>query len=144
MEKIRSSHFNYKINIAEDLQLNDIMLPSMLIQPFIENAIWHGASPKTNMNIFISFKKKENELICVVEDNGIGIEESLRRKEDIPHEPSVGIANIRQRIELLNEKYNLRSIIKIEDKSTLSTNDGTGTVVTLHLPIKTNENLWSS
>jgi sensor histidine kinase YesM len=144
MEKIRSSHFTYIIEVAEDLQRNEIMLPPMLIQPFIENAIWHGALPKKNMEINISFRKKENELICIVEDNGIGIEESLRRKEDTPNEPSVGIANIKQRIELLNEKYSLKSTVTIEDRSVISKNDGTGTIVTLLFPIKTTENLWAT
>ena len=80
--------------------------------------------------------------MCTVEDNGIGIEESLRKKEKIPNQPSVGIANIRQRIGLLNAKYNLQSTVHIEDKLTLPIKNGTGTIVTLHLPIKTNESLW--
>lgn len=144
MEKIRSSHFTYSIDVDSELNPDDILVPPMLIQPFIENAIWHGASPKTNMNIHISFRKKENELVCIVEDNGIGIEESLRKKENIHNQPSVGIENIRQRIGLLNEKYNLHSALTISDKSELHPNNGTGTLVTLHLPIKTNESLWTS
>ena len=98
---------------------------------------------KKNINIQISFQQQEDQLICIVEDDGIGIEESLKRKNDLTHEPSVGIDNIKQRIELLNEKYNLQSSIQIEDKLTLSPANGTGTIVTLHLPIKTNENLWT-
>jgi LytS/YehU family sensor histidine kinase len=144
MEKIRSSHFTYTIDVANDLNTDDVMVPPMLIQPFIENAIWHGASPKKNMDIRISFRKKGNELICIVDDNGIGIEESLKQKQNIAHEPSVGIANIRQRIGLLNEKYNLQSTVYIEDKLTLPVTNGTGTIVTLHLPIKTNESLWTT
>lgn len=144
MEKIRTDHFQYAIKTGEDLQPDEVLLPPMLIQPFIENAIWHGAAAKKEMTINISFTKKENELICVVEDNGIGIEESLKRKENPPTEPSVGISNIRQRIELLNEKYKLQSAIRIEDKSVLPGNSGTGTIVTLHLPIKTNKSLWTS
>jgi ligand-binding sensor domain-containing protein len=144
IEKIRRDHFTCTIDIAGEIQTNDIKLPPMLIQPFIENAIWHGTLSKKNLDVKISFNKKANELICVVEDNGIGIEESLRRKENMQTEPSVGIANIKQRIELLNEKYNLRSAIKIEDKSTLFPRNGTGTIVTLHLPIKTNESLWTT
>ena len=144
MEKIRNSHFTYTIDIADDLNPDEVMVPPMLIQPFIENAIWHGGSQKKNMDIQISFMKKENELVCNVEDNGIGIEESLKKKENIAAEPSVGIANIRQRIGLLNEKYNLRSTLSIQDKFNLPTANGSGTIVTLHLPIKTNESLWTS
>jgi ligand-binding sensor domain-containing protein len=144
MEKIRSSHFNYTVDIAKELNPDDVMLPPMLIQPFIENAIWHGASAKKNIDIHISFKQKGNELVCVVEDNGIGIDESMKNKEISPNQPSVGIENIRQRIYLLNEKYNLQSTIRIEDKSALMPRNGSGTLVTLHLPIKTNESLWTT
>ena len=143
MEKIRNSHFTYTIEVAQDLNRDDIMVPPMLIQPFIENAIWHGASPKKNMNVHIAFSKKGNELICIVDDDGIGIEESLKRKENPAHEPSVGIANIKQRISLLNEKYNLHSTVHIADKLTLPVKNGTGTIVTLHLPLKNNEGSWN-
>jgi Histidine kinase/Two component regulator propeller len=143
MESIRNNQFTYKIDVAKELNTHEIMVPPMLIQPFIENAIWHGSAQKKNITIQISFKQQGNQLICIVEDDGIGIEESLKRKKDITHETSVGIDNIKQRIELLNEKYNLHSTIQIEDKLTLSPANGTGTIVTLHLPIKTNENLWT-
>ena len=143
MESIRNNQFTYKLNVANDLNVHDIMVPPMLIQPFIENAIWHGSAQKKNITIQISFQQQGDQLICVVEDDGIGIEESLKQKNDITHEPSVGIDNIKQRIELLNEKYNLHSTIEIRDKLTLSPANGTGTIVTLHLPIKTNENLWT-
>ena len=79
-----------------------------------------------------------------MEDDGIGIEESLRRKKLMTNEPSVGIENIKHRIGLLNEKYNLTSSVRIDDKSTLGLNNGTGTIVTLHLTIKTNESLWTN
>ena len=51
MEKIRNAYFTYSTDIAPDIHPDDIMLPPMLIQPFIENAIWHGALPKKNMDI---------------------------------------------------------------------------------------------
>lgn len=143
MEKIRNTHFTYSMDVAKELNTDDILVPPMLIQPFIENAIWHGSSQKKNMNIHISFKKQEDQLICIVEDDGIGIEESLKRKENITHETSVGIDNIKQRIALLNEKYNLHSTIQIQDKLTLAAANSTGTIVTLHLPIKLNDNLWT-
>jgi ligand-binding sensor domain-containing protein len=144
MEKIRSDHFTATITVDDQLQPADIMLPPMLIQPFIENAIWHGAQAKNNLHVQVRFIKEENELVCVVDDNGMGINESLQQKESIPNQPSVGITNIKQRIALLNEKYNLRSTIKIEDKSAIAGNNETGTIVTLHLPIKTNESLWTT
>ena len=139
MEQIRTSNFNYIMDVDKNLQPDEVFLPPMLIQPFIENAIWHGASPEKEMKLSIQFKRKQNELICIIDDDGIGIETSLRNKEPQLNYQSVGISNIRQRMQVLNEKYNLRSTIEIEDKSHFSSNNHTGTIVTLHLPIKTSE-----
>jgi ligand-binding sensor domain-containing protein len=139
MEQIRKSNFRYTIDVDENLQTNEILLPPMLIQPFIENAIWHGSSAGKEMNLTIHFKRKEQELVCIVDDNGIGIDASLKNKEPQLNYQSVGISNIKQRIHVLNEKYNLKSTIDIKDKSGLPSNGQTGTIVTLHLPIKTSE-----
>ena len=141
MEQIRKSNFKYTIDVDDNLQRNEIFLPPMLIQPFIENAIWHGASPGKEMRINIQFKRETHKLICIIEDDGIGIETSLKNKETQINYESVGIANIKQRIQVLNEKYNLQSTIDIKDKSGLNLAGETGTIVTLHLPIKTTETI---
>jgi len=140
MEKIRTSNFSYFIHTDRSIQQEDIFLPPMLIQPFIENAIWHGAPQKIKMlQIDIRFVNKGKELLCIVEDNGIGIKESYENKKDqtTDHE-SIGIGNVRQRIEVLNEKYDLNSRITVEDKSDISWYDEPGTIVTLYLAIKIN------
>ena len=113
------------------------MLPPMLIQPFIENAIWHGAEPDKTMQLTIQFLQQDHQLVCVVEDNGIGIDVSLKNKnqKEAEHD-SFGINNVKQRIFLLNEKYNLRGSISIEDKSNFETRNGPGTIVKLYFPIK--------
>jgi sensor histidine kinase YesM len=110
----------------------------MLIQPFIENAIWHGLSPgQALLQIDIRFYRKDDDLVCIIDDNGVGIDSSLKHKESKHSHHSLGIANVRQRILLLNEKYNMKSSLTIEDRSLLSPTGPTGTIVTLHLPIKT-------
>jgi ligand-binding sensor domain-containing protein len=135
MEQIRTNNFRYNLETDSELNPEDIYMPPMLIQPLIENAIWHGELPEHEiMQINIRFHKQDNKLLCIVEDNGIGIEASLKKKEDTLSHHSLGIANIRQRIQVLNEKYNLHSTLNIEDKSALSL--GTGTIATLLLPIK--------
>ena len=139
MEQIRTSNFSNQIEVDEDLRPEEIFLPPMLIQPFIENAIWHGSSSKIQtMEIKIRFLQKNNELLCIIDDNGIGVEASMNNKSgmQIHHNP-IGIANIRQRIQVLNEKYYLRCSLNIEDKKNLTADLGTGTIVTLRLPIKT-------
>ncbi|MDB5224107.1 MAG: hypothetical protein JWN83_2774 [Chitinophagaceae bacterium] len=136
MEQIRKDNFTYSIEVSEELEPDEIFLPPMLIQPFIENAIWHGVAAQKQMQITISFFKKNDELICIVEDDGIGIETSVKKKENDINRSSLGIQNIRQRIQLLNEKYNFNSKVTIEDKSTLYSQKDTGTRVTIYLPVK--------
>ena len=135
MEKIRKENFDYCLEVDEELEPEETFLPPMLIQPFIENAIWHGQTADRPMQLFIRLLKNNSELICIVEDDGIGINASLKNKEERDHN-SVGIANIRQRIKLLNEKYNLKSTVLVEDKLAVAPINGSGTKVTLRLPVK--------
>jgi sensor histidine kinase YesM len=136
MEQIRTAHFRYRIEVDEELEPESIMLPPMLIQPFLENAIWHGPRPEgAPMDLFIRFQLSGKRLLCIIEDNGIGIGESMAQKKTEPmNHQSVGIENIRQRIQVLNKKYDFESTITIQDKNLLG--NGSGTIVTLYLPIK--------
>ena len=138
MEQIRNSDFTCRILADGELDPDETLLPPMLIQPFIENAIWHGTTGNCkNISINIDFKKDKDQLVCIIDDNGTGIEHSLQNKTDNGnlHKP-MGIANIKNRIHLLNEKYGLKSSITIEDKSRLQGCSQSGTRVTLQLPLE--------
>jgi LytS/YehU family sensor histidine kinase len=138
MEQIRNTNFDCRINTSDELDTDETLLPPMLIQPFTENAIWHGASGNNkNISICIDFKKLNNQLICTIDDNGTGIESSLQKRLANPnlHKP-MGISNIRQRIQLLNEKYGLKSSIVVEDKSKIPGCKESGTRVTIQLPLE--------
>ena len=138
VEQIRNANFTCNIETDNKLDLDEIVLPPMLIQPFIENAIWHGAANDTNkIYVQIHFEKEGKQLICKINDNGIGIRQSLAKKEEsVNLHQSIGITNISNRINLLNEKYKLQSSISIIDKSTLPGQHSTGTLVILKLPIE--------
>jgi sensor histidine kinase YesM len=138
MEKIRNLDFHFTMEADPFLEPDETVLPPMLIQPFIENAIWHGMNGEDKkIHISVQFKKKGDHLICVIEDDGIGIAEAMKRKnERKPGHQSVSIANIRKRIELLNRKHDQHSHITIEDKSMDAGYPGTGTIVTIHLPLE--------
>ncbi len=148
MEKIRNIHFTCTLNADKNLDLDETVLPPMLIQPFIENAIWHGITNQhKNIHINVNFTKQNNQLVCTVDDNGIGINQSLENKKtsvwqtsgnENLHNP-VGITNIKNRISLLNEKYKLQSNVTIQDKKNIAGLKETGTLVILHLPIEINE-----
>ncbi len=73
-----SNKFNFKINVAEEIDTESILLPPMLTQPFIENAIKHGISNTVNGMIDICFFLKENKLFFEVSDNGKGFDASKR------------------------------------------------------------------
>lgn len=138
MEQIRNGYFTSRILADDALDPDETVFPPMLIQPFVENAIWHGTDGKQkNININIEFKKEDDKVVCIIEDNGIGINRALsdRKKSNDMHH-STGIENVHNRIRLLNEKYNQQSSVSIEDKNDLPCYTGTGTVATLKLPLE--------
>ena len=141
LERIRNPNFTCSIEVDESIDQDEVHLPPMLIQPFIENAIWHGWTPeKEGIDICVRFEKHGDQLVCTIDDNGIGIQASLNGKSEsgrVHH--GVGIENIRSRIELLNKKHNLKSTITLVDKASLKNGHVSGTCVTLRLPMEMNE-----
>lgn len=136
MEMIRNAKFQFTQTVSPELDADEVMLPPMLIQPFIENSIWHGAEAGL-INIRVEYSRRGDQLVCVVEDDGIGIRQSLLKKSSqTVHHQSVGLENIRNRIHLLNEKYGMQSTVEIEDRSDKGER---GTRVIIQLPIKTYE-----
>ena len=136
MEKIRFADFNYAIDVETDLPL-DIRMAPMLIQPLVENALWHGLQKqKIEKNLNIRFYKSGMQLFCEIEDNGIGINQSKKNKSAFrPSHSSIGIENIRERLHVLNEKYKMNCSLTITDKSDLSAGKRSGTLAILSLTI---------
>lgn len=141
MENIRNSLFTHEITVDEKLDPDETLVPPMLIQPFIENAIWHGISAsKKNIHVTIHFKKENEKLICTIDDNGMGIEQAQKNKpNNTNRHKAVGIANIKNRVNLLNEKYDLHAQISITDKKDIPGCTEKGTLVTLQLPLEIKE-----
>lgn len=84
LEALRfESNFDYTIEIDESLNTTEILIPPMLIQPFVENAIKHGLMHKKgNKKLYLRFKRKDDFLVCEVEDNGVGRKRSEEIKKD--------------------------------------------------------------
>ncbi len=74
LESLRfSQSFAYSIEVADKLDKEDIYIPSLLLQPFAENAIWHGLRNKEGeKKLLLKFSEKDGKLECVIEDNGVG------------------------------------------------------------------------
>lgn len=105
LEAVRfSNKFSYKINVDEKLRDQGYRLPSMIIQPFIENAILHGLVPKTteDLKLIVDLKLKDDNLIvCVVEDNGIGRTAALKINEQKRlNKKSMGLGITKERLDL--------------------------------------------
>ena len=140
MEQVRNSLLTYTITIDDTINIDESFIPPMLIQPIIENGLWHGVSASNKeIHINVNFKKEGELLICMVEDNGVGVNWSLKNKtiNGRTHH-SHGISNIKNRIKLLNEKYNLNCSVSIQDKKEIDENNSTGTLVTISLPLEIN------
>ena len=94
--------FEYAINIDPSIQTSSIEVPAMFMQPFVENSIWHGLLPKNDKGeIKISVgHKKNNDIYFIIEDNGIGIENSIKSKGLHQHQ-SKGLNITSNRIDVL-------------------------------------------
>ncbi len=140
MEQVRFADFDYHIEVQEDLQAHEIKMAPMLIQPIVENAIWHGLMSKQGKkNLHLRFYAKNKELVCEIEDNGIGINTSIKNKAGSrASHRSLGIDNIRQRIAVLNEKYDIQYRLEIRDKQSLDNNIESGTIAIISLPLENN------
>ena len=126
--------FTYQIRIDESLDMEAILIPNMLIQPQLENAIWHGLRYKENSGLLtLTIRKKASSLSVVIEDNGIGLTKSreLKTKHQREHH-SRGLTNTYERIHLLNSLYNCHITIDITEK----TGNESGVIVTFHFPIQ--------
>jgi len=97
--------FDYIIDVDEKLEADEILIPSMIIQPFVENAIWHGISTLNEPGLItITFRKKdEKSLKIIVKDNGVGMKKSRSYTSESEKHIHMGIEMTRRRLELLGK-----------------------------------------
>lgn len=126
--------FEYNISIADDIDIESIEIPPMLLQPYVENSILHGILPSGKpgkIDIRIEYNSKQN-IVFSIQDNGIGIEESVSRKQSkmSPH-VSRGTSITTQRIQLLGAMNNINISINGPFEIKNAKNDVLGTRVEL-------------
>lgn len=139
MEALRfKDKFQYEIKVADDIDTASIVIPPMLIQPYVENAIWHGLMHKkdgTVGKVEIILSKQEHSLVCVIQDNGIGRDKATEIKANKPgnHKRSMGMQITKDRIEMINKLYDTNNCVEVID---LKDNEEkpTGTRVKLIIP----------
>lgn len=110
LEILRFRHsFTYCIDVEDTIDPEDVQIPSLLIQPYVENALWHGLRMKEGeKKVVIRFFLAASELNIEVEDNGIGRKRAaLIKSQKLGAEQfeSKGTALSQQRIDILNRQY---------------------------------------
>jgi hypothetical protein len=124
--------FDYEVTIDQHIDMASFQIPPMLLQPYIENAIWHGLRYKEGkgfLKIDLTQKSKDTIEITVV-DNGIGRKKSKELKtQNQKKQKSKGMGNIKKRVAILNEMYRDKVDVHISDFE----DDGTGTKVVFTL-----------
>ena len=129
--------FDYEVKIEEGMNLEKIEIPPMLLQPYVENSIWHGLLQKKGGKgkIDLILRRDNGSLICLIEDNGIGREaaEGLKSKSATKRK-SFGMKITNDRLETLNQLANTQASVQIFD---LKNNKGEpkGTRVELVIPL---------
>lgn len=128
--------FDYQIVIDPEIDPEEADIPPMLLQPFVENAIWHGMKPLVGQGqLHISFRKSGNLITATVEDNGIGRKESKELKRaSVWQRDSRGIALIRERIDHLNVLRSEPLALAVLDLESVK-GQALGTRVEISIPI---------
>lgn len=125
--------FDYQIHIDENIKITDFVIPPMLLQPYIENAVWHGLRYKKTkglLEINIT-QNKPDEIKISITDDGIGREKSKALKtKNQQKQNSKGMGNIKKRVSILNAIYKDKVDVAIED-FTYQEDTGTKVEVTL-------------
>lgn len=138
MESVRFDNlFDYEVKIEKGLDLEQIFVPPMLMQPYVENAIWHGLMQKENGKgkLELGLHQNQGHLICHIEDNGIGREFAKKIKsKSASKRKSYGMKITSDRLEALNKLAGTNASVQVVD---LKNEHGaaTGTRVDLVIPL---------
>lgn len=134
LEYIRfGDKFTYEINIDDSLDADVTYIPNMIIQPQLENAIWHGLRYKEkDGKLSLRIEKQGNTVCVIVEDNGIGLKRSreIKTKHQKEHR-SRGLNNTNERIHLLNKLYHIHISMQISE---IEADHTSGVVVKIEFP----------
>ena len=128
--------FDYEIQIDPNIRTKQVQIPPMILQPYVENAIWHGLLHKEGRGLLrVEVRDMGRQIQCIIEDNGIGRARSqAMRKNQVDHRKSVGMQITGDRIALINKMYKIDTQVDVID---LEATDGSpaGTRVVIHIPL---------
>lgn len=121
----------YNFDIDTDTDFKSIMVPPLILQPFIENAIWHGIMPKESAGkLSVSIHAKDDKVFCTVEDDGIGRSKAIHNNNIYAMHESKGMKLTQSRLEINNILNQRNATVEIIDKVNGADQSG-GTIVLL-------------
>jgi tetratricopeptide (TPR) repeat protein len=117
LESARLNHlFTYEINIDPAIDQDITLIPPLLLQPFVENSIWHGLQHRPEKGwVKIDVKKDDDMIYCAITDNGIGRQEHILTYTTNGKEKSLGMKITNARIEILNRIKNAQASVTVTD-----------------------------
>lgn len=138
LEALRMPHrFTYQIQVDDDLDPDETLIPPLLLQPFVENSIWHGLAWKEGAGKITIHIRRDGEMIhCIVEDNGVGRQraQAAKTSTEIDERKSLGMKITTARIALMNQQ---RPVSRRTEASAVLLSDlAEGTRVEVKLPLE--------
>jgi putative methionine-R-sulfoxide reductase with GAF domain len=136
MESLRFDNaFSWRISVGEGVETEQVLIPPLLIQPYVENAIWHGLMHRNTPggHLVVSLEKRNEWLIITIEDNGVGRQAAAQMKSrQVGHKVSHGMNITSERINMVNNVYDAKVNLELKDKVNES-GESTGTSVKLKM-----------
>ena len=135
MEQLRfKKAFDYSVTYTNDIEPANALIPPLLLQPFCENAIWHGLMHKQGHGLIaINFEMRDNVLVCTITDNGIGRAKAAEVKsKPVEKIKSLGLALTTERLALFNRNLAAQTSFDIKDVTDAAGNTA-GTQVILKI-----------
>lgn len=137
LQNLESKLYTYTISIANNINTALFKIPPMLIQPFVENAIEHAFVNHTgNRTIAIELTYQNEELICIITDNGVGIDYLTQQKKNyltdrLEEKKSLATTITSERLKILSKDFKMKGSVSVEDRKKYNEQ---GTIVTLTIP----------
>ncbi len=133
LEALRlNNKFTYSIKVDDTIDQDTTVVPPLILQPFVENSIWHGIAKKQgNGHILIQIKKDGEMISCIVEDDGVGRKETddVAALKDSSGRRSLGMKITKERIDMINTIKKTNAVVKLTDLAQ-------GTRVEVQLPLE--------
>jgi LytS/YehU family sensor histidine kinase len=130
LEKIRlEDDVEFEIFVEEGIEENRVLIPSMIIQPILENAIWHGIVPLDGIRpgkVYLKIFQTGDKLMISIKDNGVGIQ----KDDEKTKKSSMGLDLIKDRLTLLSNRTNFKVVRLVDDHGEIQ-----GTEVIISFPI---------